>query len=225
MPLPPDLLLTLADFSALGYSCSEPNPEAESREYGAHAFEVNGRKAVFRIARTTPKKAGQFVTLWQRAAPDGGPIRPFDSSDGIGLLVVSVRGEAGLGHFIFPQSALIARDVVSREFVGGKRAFRVYPPWSEPSSRTAEATQRWQSEHFLPIRDPAASVAAAYLADPTARCCTRPSTSVANAWAAASSSGATDSGSTSNTVKSARLPTVTDPATAHSPAALAACEV
>jgi hypothetical protein len=159
MPLPPDLLLTLAEFSALGYACSRPNAEAESREYGAHAFEVDGRKAVFRIARTTPKKAGQFVTLWQRAGPDGGPIRPFDSCDGIGLFVVSVRGESGVGHFVFPQAALIARDVVSQEFVGGKRAIRVYPPWSEPGSRAAEATQRWQSEHFYPIPDPAEGLA------------------------------------------------------------------
>jgi hypothetical protein len=156
MPLPPDLLLTLAEFDALGYACSEPDAEAESQEYGAHTFEVNGHKTAFRIARTTPEKAGQFVTLWQRAAHDGGPIRPFDSSDGIGLFVVSVRGETGFGQFVFPQAALIARDVVSQEFVGGKRAMRVYPPWSEPSSRTAQATQRWQSEHFHPIPDPAA---------------------------------------------------------------------
>lgn len=154
MPLPPDLLLTLAEFNALGYSCSEPNPEAESREYGAHAFEVNGRKAVFRIARTTPKKAGQFVTLWQRSAPDGGPIRPFNSSDGVDLFVVSVRGETGFGQFVFPQAALIVHDVVSQDFLGGKRAIRVYPPWSEPSSRTAQATQRRQLEHFYPVPDP-----------------------------------------------------------------------
>jgi hypothetical protein len=158
MPLPPDLLLTLAEFSALGYACSEPNAEAESQEYGAHTFEVNCRKTAFRVAKTTPTKAGQFVTLWQRAAPDGGPIRPFDSSDGIGLFVVSVRGESAVGQFVFPQAALIAHDVVSREFVGGKRAIRVYAPWSEPSSRTAEATQRWQSAHFYPIPDPSGSL-------------------------------------------------------------------
>jgi len=148
MPLPPDLLLTLAEFRARGYVVSEPNVEAESREYGAHTFEVNGRKAVFRIARTTPKKTGQFVTLWQRAAPDGGPIRAFDSSDGIDLFVVSVRGSTGFGRFVFPQAALIAHDVVSQDFLGGKRAMRVYPPWSEPGNRTAQATQRWQLEHF-----------------------------------------------------------------------------
>ncbi len=159
MPLPPDLLLTLAEFSALGYACSGPNPEAESRDYGAHTFEVNGHRAAFRVAKTTPTKAGQFVTLWQRTAQGSGPIRPFDSSDGIGLFVVSVRGEAGFGQFVFPQSVLIEHGVVSQDFIGGKRAIRVYPPWSEPGSRAAKATQRWQSEHFYPIPDPAEGLA------------------------------------------------------------------
>lgn len=152
MPLLRDLLLTTAEYTAHGYPCSEPQADVESRAYGAHAFELSGHRAVFRLAKTTPTKVGQFVTLWQRTADDG-PIRPSDSSDGIGLYVVSVRGEAGFGQFIFPQRVLIAQGVVSQDFVGGKRAVRVYPPWSRPGSRTARATQRWQLEHFYSIPD------------------------------------------------------------------------
>ncbi|WP_231938504.1 MepB family protein [Arthrobacter sp. B6] len=37
--------------------------------------------------------------------------------------------------FVFPREALIARGVVSRDFVGGKRAMRVYPPWPAPLPR------------------------------------------------------------------------------------------
>jgi hypothetical protein len=78
MLLPGDLVLTMTGFKVLGCACSEPRADAESLAYGAHTFEVNGRKAVFRVARTTPKKAGQFVTLWQRTTPDGGgPIRVY----------------------------------------------------------------------------------------------------------------------------------------------------
>lgn len=153
MPLLRDLLLTTAEYRTNGYSCSEPRADAESGDYGAHTFEVNGHRAVFRVARTTPIKVGQFVTLWQRTAQGSGPIRPFDSSDGIALFVVSVRGDAGFGQFVFPQRALIAHGVVSQDFIGGKRALRVYPPWSEPTSRMAQATQRWQREHFYPIPD------------------------------------------------------------------------
>lgn len=160
--LPPtDLLLTTAEYRALGHTCSEPRADAESRDYGAHAFELNGRRAVFRIARTTPRKAGQFVTLWQRTLPDGGgPIRPFDCSDGVDLFVISVRGDSGFGQFVFPQAALVARDVVSTGFVGGKRALRVYPPGSEPLNKTAQSTQHWQLEYYFPIPDPCGAVAA-----------------------------------------------------------------
>jgi hypothetical protein len=153
-------VLTMTELKRLGCTCSAPRADAESVEYGAHTFEVNGRNAVFRVARTTPKKAGQFVTLWQRTTPDGGgPIRPFDSSENVDLFIVSARGDAALGLFAFPQDVLIARGVVSRGFVGGKRAIRVYPPGSEPTNKTAQSTQRWQLEYYFPVPDPSGALA------------------------------------------------------------------
>jgi hypothetical protein len=160
MLLPGDLVLTMTEFKGLGCACSEPRADAESLAYGAHTFQVNGRNAAFRVARTTPKKAGKFVTIWQRTTTDGrGPIRPFDSSDGVDLFVISVRGDAGLGLFVFPQDALIARGVVSKGFGGGKRAIRVYPPDSEPTNKTAQSAQRWQLEYYFPVPDPSGAVA------------------------------------------------------------------
>ncbi|MEW9871353.1 MepB family protein [Arthrobacter sp. HS15c] len=156
MPLPPDLLATTADFLARGFAVSEPHAEAESLDYGAHTFRVNGLAAAFRIARKTPKKAGRFVTLWQRTAAGAGPIRPFDSSDGFGLFVVSAGSDDGFGYFAFPQETLFARGIVSQDFVGGKRALRVYPPGSSPTNRTAQATQRWQLEFYFPGNPPGA---------------------------------------------------------------------
>ena len=100
MPLPLDLVLTTTEFRNRGFVVSEPLAEVESREYCAHTFEVNGQKAVFRSARTTPKKVGQFVTLWRRTAPDDGPIRPFDASDGLtSLLSVSAAAPRSGGSF------------------------------------------------------------------------------------------------------------------------------
>jgi hypothetical protein len=160
MLLPGDLVLTMTELKRLGCACSAPRADAESVEYGAHTFEVNGRNAVFRVARTTPKKAGQFVTLWRRTTPDGrGPIRPYDSSESVDLFMVSVRGDAALGLFVFPQDVLVACGVVSRGFIGGKRAIRVYPPDSEPTNKTAESTQRWQLEHYFPVPDPSSALA------------------------------------------------------------------
>lgn len=145
--LPPELLTTIADYRARGYRCSEPEPELESREYGAHTFSLNSQTVVFRIAKTTPTKIGQFVTLWQRPGP-GQPIRPFDVSDGVDLFVISVGDPGNSGQFVFPKESLITRGVVSQGLLGGKRAVRIYPPWTVPTSRQAQATQRWQLEFF-----------------------------------------------------------------------------
>ncbi|WP_260683993.1 MepB family protein [Rhodococcus sp. KBS0724] len=120
--------------NADGCTWSTPIPEPEG--------------TVYRRAKTTPTKLGQFVTLWQRS--DAGPIRPFDVSDGVELFVVEVYNEEQLGHFIFPVDALVRRGVVSTDFAGGKRAIRVYPPWVTPTSAQALKTQSWQLEFFRP---------------------------------------------------------------------------
>jgi hypothetical protein len=150
----PELLLAKSlVFDRLGFTCLAPVPEPESAEYGAFALSINGLSARFRVAKTTPTKVGLFVTLWQRS--DAGPIRPFDSEDGIDLVIISVRQASNFGHFVFPRSELIKRGVMSLNGVGGKRAIRVYPPWVTTTSTQAKSTQRWQIEQFLRLGDAA----------------------------------------------------------------------
>ncbi|MFD3645045.1 MepB family protein [Streptomyces cyaneofuscatus] len=132
-----------------GFVCSQPVPEPESAEYAAHRFTLDGQSVAFRVARTTPTKAGQFVTVWQRSAE--GPIRPFDADDGVDLFVISSRDSGHFGQFVFPREVLCERGVVSRSGVGGKRGFRVYPPWATTTSRQASSTQAWQVKHFLSL--------------------------------------------------------------------------
>ena len=55
-----------------------------------------------------------------------------------------------MGHFAFPTSALVKHGIVSVKGSGGKRGFRVYPPWSEVSNRQAIKTQHWQCSYFIP---------------------------------------------------------------------------
>ncbi|MCX4847768.1 MepB family protein [Streptomyces sp. NBC_00893] len=171
--LHPDLLAAKAlVYDPSGLVCSLPVPEAESAEYGAHGFTVDGSAIRFRVARTTPTKVGQFVTVWKRSA-DGGPIRPYDSGDPVDLFVISTRdtgdgvgddsggtggtggigGTGGFGQFVFPRDVLRERDIVSTDGVGGKRGFRVYPPWVTTTNRQAGRTQKWQVEYFLPVPD------------------------------------------------------------------------
>ncbi|MFJ3925207.1 MepB family protein [Streptomyces sp. NPDC090022] len=136
-------------YDPCGFTCSRPVPEPESAEYAAHAFTLDGLAVRFRAARTTPTKAGQFVTVWQRS--EAGPIRPFDVTDPVDLFVISSRDRGHFGQFVLTKDALRRHGVLSADGTGGKRAFRVYPPWAAAPNRQAERAQAWQREYFLPV--------------------------------------------------------------------------
>lgn len=138
-------------YDPCGLEPSLPVAEPESAAYGAHSLVLAGRGVRFRVARTTPTKLGQFVTLWNRSC--AGPIRPFDDRDGIDLVVVAVQEDgpgARRGQMVLPADVLVEHGVMSRDGAGGRRAVRVYPPWVTPTSRQAQRSQAWQCEHFLP---------------------------------------------------------------------------
>ena len=61
--------------------------ETESIEYGACRFGLNGFNIVFRTAKITPKKLGQFATLWERPTPNSSIIL-LDISDNIDFVIV-----------------------------------------------------------------------------------------------------------------------------------------
>ena len=134
-------------FEASGFEYTPANFDAESADYRACSFSVEGRSIKYRLAKITPTKNGQFVTIWKRKP--NGPIQPFDLSDEIDFVVVTVKTKSDLGLFIFPKEALIKHGIFSVRSKGGKRAIRVYPPWDEAESKQAEKTQKWQLEYFL----------------------------------------------------------------------------
>lgn len=136
-------------FDRCNLKCSEPLIELESSDYAACSFEVNGSAVRFRVAKVTPTKVGQFVTLWKRT--QAGPIAPYDFSDTLDLFIVCVRSGQRFGHFVFPKSVLVEHDVLSINGKGGKRALRVYPPWDSALNKQAQKTQQWQINYFLEI--------------------------------------------------------------------------
>lgn len=144
----PDLL-TAQDlaYGPCGYHFTQLQPEAESADYAACTLQLNGLRCCFRVAKTTPTKVGQFVTLWKRIG--SGPIQPFDLGDPVDVFVVSSRSGPHFGQFIFTKAALAAQGVVASSDQGGKRALRVYPPWDTTTSRQAQRTQAWQLRHFV----------------------------------------------------------------------------
>jgi len=131
------------------FQYTSPQTESENFAYAASTFELNSREIRFRIAKTTPTKVGQFVTLWKRIK--NGPIQPFDMSDKVELFVINVRKGNLFGQFVFPKSILCEKGIVSNENNGGKRAIRVYPPWELDLNQQAHKTQKWQLEYFLEI--------------------------------------------------------------------------
>lgn len=147
--LPEDFLYIKKLFSEIdNMEISHPTIELESAEYGACRFLLNNSSILFRTAKITPTKTGQFVVLWKRI--NQGPIQPFDQTDLIDLFIISVRKENHFGLFIFPKSVLITKEIVSDK-KEGKRAIRVYPSWDVTTSKQAQKTQQWQLDYFLEI--------------------------------------------------------------------------
>src|SRR5579871_4709285 len=96
----PDLLIAQEHvYTSHGLALSNFVQEKESQEYGACTFDMNNYKIVFRVAKITPTKTGQFVTLWKRIG--NGPIMPFDMNDSFDNVIISIRQNQRLGQFIF----------------------------------------------------------------------------------------------------------------------------
>ncbi|QKJ64764.1 MepB family protein [Flavobacterium sp. M31R6] len=148
--IPKDLIsIQKIFFDNCNFEFTQPILESESSEYGACTFALNNLNILFRTAKITPTKTGQFVTLWKRI--NQGPIQPFDSTDPIDLFIVSTRTDNYFGMFVFPKSILITKEIVSDK-KEGKRAIRVYPPWDITTSKQAQKTQKWQLDYFLEIQ-------------------------------------------------------------------------
>lgn len=134
-------------FNSSDFTISDFVAEKESKEYDACNLKLADFKIHFRKAKITPKKAGQFVTFYKRIP--SGVIAPFEETDNFDFLVVGVQDDLHDGYFVFSKAELIKRQIVSTNFKEGKRAFRIYPPWSEPKSKQAIASQKWQTECFV----------------------------------------------------------------------------
>lgn len=130
---------------------SELVQQKESLAYRACHFSLNNMQIAFRVAKTTPTKIGQFVTLWKRTKE--GPIAPYDLSDSVNLFVVYVQEKEKFGQFVFPINVLISKNIVSVNKKGGKRAIRVYAPWIRTTSIQAVKTQNWQIKHFIDLSE------------------------------------------------------------------------
>ncbi|PWH86102.1 MepB family protein [Brumimicrobium oceani] len=125
--------------------------EKESKAYLAYTFLLNGRKSIFRKAKITPTKTGQFVAIWKRNKE--GITAPYSIFDSLEYMIIFTEKEQEKGVFIFPKEALHQNKILSDEKLNGKRGIRVYPPWDEPKNNQAMKTQIWQKKYFLHLND------------------------------------------------------------------------
>ena len=123
--------------------------EKESQEYSAAQFELNSLKIIFREAKITPTKIGQFVTLWKRI--DNKPIQPLEINDNFDLVVINCKTTTNFGQFVFPKNILLEKGYLQSQSKKGKLGFRVYPSWDKTMNNQAQKTQNWQLNYFIEI--------------------------------------------------------------------------
>ncbi|WP_317043821.1 MepB family protein [Kaistella haifensis] len=136
-------------FKICGFELTNVETEAESQEYFAHNFQLDGQNIKFRTAKITPTKIGQFVTIWKRN--EKGITEPFDISDNFEFYIIATRQNEKFGLFIFPKTVLYENRILSDKTRDGKRGIRVYPTWDLTINKQAQKTQLWQTKYFLDI--------------------------------------------------------------------------
>ena len=137
-------------YDQCNFDFKNPRLNAESVEYAACSFELDGKKIEHRVSKITPTKNGQFVTIWKRN--QDGITEPFDINDEINFIIITARSGDKLGQFIFPKRVLADKGIITQNGKSGKRGIRVYPPWDKTESKQAEKTQNWQLHYFLTIK-------------------------------------------------------------------------
>ena len=138
-------------YDKCGFTLTNPQLNKESAEYAACSFDLDGNSIQHRISKITPKKTGQFVTIWKR--DKDGIIKPFDVTDDIDFIVITARSGNRFGQFIFPKRVLADKGIITQNEEEGKRGIRVYPPWDNVNNEHAEKSKSWQTKYFLIIKN------------------------------------------------------------------------
>ncbi|SHI89031.1 MepB family protein [Flavobacterium terrae] len=134
-------------FKEVNLKISNVIEDKESQEYFGYNFQTEKLNFKFRKAKITPKKVGQFVTLWKRNSQN--ITEPFNETDAFDFYIIATEEIEKFGFFLFPKTELIKRNILSTKLKEGKRGFRVYPSWTKTENKQAEKTQFWQIEFFI----------------------------------------------------------------------------
>lgn len=126
--------------------------DLECDEYLGYNFQIQELVIKFRKAKITPKKVGQFVTLWKRNSKK--ETRPFHVNDTFDFYIIAAEQNKRFGFFLFPKQILSEKQILTNDRKEGKRGFRVYPSWTETTNKQAEKTKGWQTQYFIELTNP-----------------------------------------------------------------------
>lgn len=138
-------------FKTFGFRIVNVTQEKDCHEYLGHNFQLGNQHVKFRKAKLTPKKIGQFVTLWKRDL--NGQTVPYGMDDDFDFHIIMTKNAHQSGCFIFPKEILARMGILTTYDREGKRGFRVYPEWDFPLSSQGMSSKKWQLEYFIDLND------------------------------------------------------------------------
>lgn len=134
-----------------GLKISNVTNDTECEEYSGCSFQADNLNFKFRKSKITPKKAGQFVTLWKRNAKN--QTEPFDEKDNFDFYIIASVQDGNFGFFMFPKALLMEKQILTTGQTEGKRGFRLYPSWTQTENKQAQKSQQWQTEYFIDLKN------------------------------------------------------------------------
>jgi hypothetical protein len=138
-------------YDKLNLTISNFQLNTEGKEYNSCSFFLNKSRVISRQAKITPKKAGYFVAVWKRN--NKGITTPFTVEDKFDLFVINIQNKEKKGQFVFSKEVLKKYGIIRLNGTEGKRGFRLYAPWDNPTSKQAVKTQEWQLNYFLALEE------------------------------------------------------------------------
>ncbi|MHD0396437.1 MepB family protein [Staphylococcus simulans] len=120
-----------------------------NEEYGAHDCVINNQKFKARLAKKTPKKSGYFLALWKKN--NSNKNIPFEEVDIENKLIINIQDGNKVGQFILPKEILAEKGIIQSKQHKGKMAFRIYPTWETGLNKTAQKSQKWQTQYFADL--------------------------------------------------------------------------
>ncbi|CAD7943369.1 unnamed protein product [Amoebophrya sp. A25] len=120
---------------------------------------VFGKRVLLRCGRLSSKTGKGKVRLERRRSVDGKRFDfPFDASeDDVDLFIILLhRGKLSdqlAGIFVFPKRFLMEENIISANYVGGRRELVLYPPGCKAVSHHRQEFARKQCQYFLSFED------------------------------------------------------------------------